>query len=153
MAVGLDLEWEVVAPPFEYDDRYSQAGVVHGELLVGPDRFPFEGRGVRDHEWGRLGWRDAPWQRGWCCAGDELAIEVVVDDEGCDGWVWRIGEAPAPIDDALVEAHGSTGRWVLNHDLEVTWDALAESWAPPLTRSLCTLAVADTPAVGWLESA
>lgn len=155
VAVGLDLEWEVVAPPFEYDDRYSHAGTVHGELLVGPDRFPFEGRGVRDHEWGEpLGWNGGtPWQRGWCCVGDELAVEVVVDADGCDGWVWRIGEAPVPIEDALVETHGPTGRWVLNHELEITWDAVAETLAPPLTRSLCMIGTAEKSGAGWLESA
>jgi len=153
VAVGLDLEWEVVAPPFEYDDRYSHAGTVHGELLVGPDRFPFEGRGVRDHEWGEPQWnRGTPWQRGWCCVGDELALEVVVDAVGCDGRVWHIGEPPVVVEDALVETHGPAGRWVLNHDVEITWEAVAEASAPPLTRSLCTINTAEKSGVGWLES-
>jgi len=162
VAVGLDLEWEVVAPPFEYEDRYSHAGVVHGELLVGPDHFPFEGRGVRDHEWGELGWlRDPPWQRGWCCVGDELAMEVVVDGEGFEGWTWQIGEPPVAIEDALVETHGGAGRWVLNQAVEIEWEVVAETSVPiadradtpRLARSLAT-ATTDRGAtgVGWLES-
>jgi len=56
--VGLDLEWEVTAPPEPGDvtggTRYTQSGMVHGELLVGDDRIEYEGACRRDHAWGRI---------------------------------------------------------------------------------------------------
>ena len=56
--VGLDLEWEVATPPAptEVPDgtRYTQSGVIHGEILIDDDRIEYEGPCVRDHAWGRI---------------------------------------------------------------------------------------------------
>src|SRR5690242_5004153 len=48
--VGLDLEWEHVAPEYRDADaaREHQFGRVHGELLVGRDRFAFDALGARE---------------------------------------------------------------------------------------------------------
>lgn len=63
--VGLDLEWELLAPPTEAPGAgpphaqggdYVQPGRVHGELLVGAERIAFEGLGLRAHRWGRSDW-------------------------------------------------------------------------------------------------
>lgn len=54
LPVGLDLEWEVsdAAVPDEQGSGYSQAGTVHGELLIASHRIAFDGTGGRDHTWG-----------------------------------------------------------------------------------------------------
>jgi hypothetical protein len=59
LPVGYDLEWEVGDDPSPQPVRggYEQAGIVHGEVLVGRDRFEFDGRGVRKHVWSA----DEPW--------------------------------------------------------------------------------------------
>lgn len=51
--VGWDLEWEVLDPPVPDPDGrgYHHDGIVHGEVLVGPDRVPVDGRGRRTHRW------------------------------------------------------------------------------------------------------
>lgn len=60
---GLDLEWEAVAPAFDYPGttRYEQSCQVHGEILVGGERIEFSGPGQRDHSWGPRDW----WRFGW----------------------------------------------------------------------------------------
>jgi hypothetical protein len=64
VAFGLDLEWEAVAPAFDYPGttRYEQSCRVHGEILLGDDRIDFDGPGQRDHSWGNRDW----WRFGWC---------------------------------------------------------------------------------------
>jgi hypothetical protein len=63
LAVGLDLEWEVIAPaePCEVGDGtgYRQRGVAHGELLVGDERIQYDAGCRRDHAWGRIS--PEPW--------------------------------------------------------------------------------------------
>ena len=89
VAMGLDLEWEAYTPVYDYPypdghlgAHYEHAGIVHGELLIGPDRVPFEGRGERDHSWG---WRDW-WIFGWHWTsfqiGDAPAVNFVRPEGG-----------------------------------------------------------------------
>ena len=58
VALGLDLEWESVAPLVGGEGAYEQACVVHGEILVGVgadvETVAFDGHGWRRHGWGRL---------------------------------------------------------------------------------------------------
>jgi hypothetical protein len=58
LPLGLDLEWEVGTPPesvtVKGGTRYTQAGTMHGEILIGDDRIEYEGSCVRDHAWGRI---------------------------------------------------------------------------------------------------
>ena len=61
--LGFDLEWEAVAPVFDYPGvtRYEQSCRVSGEILVGAERIEFDGPGQRDHSWGVRDW----WRFGW----------------------------------------------------------------------------------------
>lgn len=52
VALGLDLEWEASGPVDGGAGSYTQPGVVHGEILVGPKVIAFDGTGVRRHDWG-----------------------------------------------------------------------------------------------------
>jgi hypothetical protein len=63
VALGLDLEWEAVAAPYDYPGvtRYEQSCRVSGEIAIGDDRIAFDGPGQRDHSWGVRDW----WRFGW----------------------------------------------------------------------------------------
>jgi len=101
VAVGLDLEWEVLGPPVEAslpgppgapDGGYLQPGTVGGELLVGAGRFPFRGTGLRARRWGRADWWGGT-ARSWAGlvgGGGELRV---LDEVPRDG-VEVLGTAP-----------------------------------------------------------
>ncbi len=62
VALGLDLEWEMQAPPRTLvEPAYVQPAGVHGEVLVGPERLALDGTGWYTHSWGRPGWLDDQW--------------------------------------------------------------------------------------------
>lgn len=74
LPVGLDLEWEATARPYDLPPAgpppgpggigYAQPGRVHGEILVGPDRIPLTGTGFRSRASGVLDWwSDRPHRR------------------------------------------------------------------------------------------
>lgn len=57
VAVGWELEWESEGPPVWVPDEserkgYSVGCAVHGEVLVGLDRFELRTTGSRGHTWG-----------------------------------------------------------------------------------------------------
>ena len=51
IGLGFDLEWEASGPAEGGDGAYAQPGIVHGEILVGPDVIAFDGVGIRRHQW------------------------------------------------------------------------------------------------------
>jgi hypothetical protein len=54
-ALGLDVEWEAASPCAPWPGAgtgYSQPCTVHGDVLVGADRFALDGTGTRVHLWG-----------------------------------------------------------------------------------------------------
>jgi hypothetical protein len=61
--LGFDLEWETDGGSFAYPGvtRYEVPCRVHGEVLVGRERFEVDGLGQRDHSWGVRDW----WSYGW----------------------------------------------------------------------------------------
>jgi hypothetical protein len=82
--LGLDLEWETDGEVFAYPsglDRYEVPCRVHGEVLVGKERFEVDGPGQRDHSWGVRDW----WERGWCWTAfhldDGRHLHAVVPDD------------------------------------------------------------------------
>jgi hypothetical protein len=109
VAVGLDLEWEAFGPPFDYPHgggrayagHYQHAGAVHGELLLGRERIPFEGMGERDHSWGVRDWWAVGWHWSSFQIGDALAVNVAKPDiPGIDyatGYIAREGGEPHPV--------------------------------------------------------
>lgn len=176
LPVGLDLEWEVTSPAYDYpypEDsghaHYEHAGVVHGELLIGSDRIRFEGRGTRDHSWGDRDWWALGWH--WCSfqIGESFACNVVKAD-GMDiwgGYVWELGASPEPVTHALVESHlgpeqiPDAARVVANHDLEIETEVVAVAPVPleardgrvgRFPRALCRFTVPDVgTGTGWAE--
>jgi len=54
-ALGLDVEWEATGPCAPWPGAgagYSQPCIVHGDVLVGAERFSLDGAGSRLHLWG-----------------------------------------------------------------------------------------------------
>lgn len=62
-ALGLDVEWEGVAGcrSSSGGGGYEQACAVHGDVLVGAERFRLDGGGVRTHHWGDRQWNESTW--------------------------------------------------------------------------------------------
>jgi hypothetical protein len=85
--LGFDLEWEAVAPVFEYSavTRYEQSCEVHGEVLVGDERIQIDGSGQRDHSWGVRDW----WALPWCWTAGRLS-------DGTAFHAVRVGPSPTP---------------------------------------------------------
>ena len=61
--LGFDLEWETEGSSYAYPgvSRYEVPCRVHGEVLVGAERFEIDGHGQRDHSRGVRDW----WSYGW----------------------------------------------------------------------------------------
>ncbi|MBW3615845.1 MAG: hypothetical protein KY439_11140, partial [Actinobacteria bacterium] len=67
--LGFDLEWEGTGDVVATEGAgYAQPCRVSGEILVGAERLDFDGRGHRDHRWGRREW----WESGWAWAAGTL---------------------------------------------------------------------------------
>lgn len=126
MPVGLDLEWELVAParpgpapgpPGGCAGQVLQAGRVTGELLLGPARLAVDCPGWRARRWGVCDWWSAASYR-WAAlstpAGVPLDPEAVTGAEAVTG-----GSAPVLVTGpegrvrrlarALVRADGPAG--------------------------------------------
>jgi hypothetical protein len=93
VAVGLDLEWEVLGPPVEAslpgppgvaDGGYLQPGSVQGEILIGEARIPFGGTGLRARRWGRADWWGGA-VRSWAGLVDPGGSLVVLDEVAARG--------------------------------------------------------------------
>src|SRR5690349_9989718 len=109
VAVGFDLEWEHLAPELRDGDvREHQFGRVHGELLVGRERFAFDAVGARERT---ATARPAPaaGHHASFAFGDSLAAAIAVAPAGDgaqagSGYVWRPGEPLHVTDRVTVEA-------------------------------------------------
>ena len=68
--LGFDLEWETDGGTYAYPGvtRYEVPCRVHGEVLVGAERFEVDGHGQRDHSWGVRDW----WSYGWSWTAGRL---------------------------------------------------------------------------------
>jgi hypothetical protein len=68
--LGFDLEWETEGGTYAYPGvtRYEVPCRVHGEVLVGPERYEIDGHGQRDHSWGVRDW----WSYGWSWTAGRL---------------------------------------------------------------------------------
>jgi hypothetical protein len=161
LAVGFDLEWEVRAPPYdEGGGRYEQAGTVHGDVLLGPERIEFDGTGLRAHGWGPVD----PWVAGASHASFQTATGDAFGFSPPRGWQWRGGATAAPLDRVAIEARaGEDGiphaaRLVVADAFDVAVDVLATAPVPlgaglRLPRALCRFELDDgaTSGVGWAE--
>jgi hypothetical protein len=140
--VGLDLEWEHLAPEYrEADEREHHFGRVHGELLVGPDRVPFDAVGFREHTLATSGFVDGRHHASFAL-GTSRAADVVVepDGRGAYGYTWTLGEPLAVTDVVTVEPRdslrpvGPAGppvlRYVVGADLEAEAETAAFAVVP-----------------------
>jgi hypothetical protein len=88
--LGFDLEWETDGRSFAYPGvtRYEVPCRVHGEVLVGAERYEIDGYGQRDHSWGVRDW----WSYGWSWTAGRLddgtrfhAVDVRLGDDALYG--------------------------------------------------------------------
>ena len=112
-ALGLDVEWEGTSPCAPWPGGYWQPCDVHGDVLVGAERFELDGSGMRLHLWGddqRRGWAAGRLDDGTSfavpdiraeCDGDGLLRSVVA------GEVTGTAMAAAPV---LVPGAGRLAR-------------------------------------------
>lgn len=163
VALGLDLEWEAAGPAHGWREsrRYEQACEVHGEILVGPDRFDFDGWGHRHHGWGRSEW----WEVGWCWVAGRLADgrsfvgwrdAGVVTGGGTDGRVvafrsaLELGDHGLPVSATMTLGDLELSVVPLEH-APVRVDA-PDGRHSRLARALCRFSVeGDAFGVGWTE--
>jgi hypothetical protein len=163
VAVGLDLEWEGVAPcwsPGAGRDGYQQACEVHGEVLVGDQRLTVDARGTRSHRWGMCDWWGEPWWR----AHGQLDDGTALLTDGPRAALLPT-DGPMVTDDAAIEFAGPedlpSGATLTIGATRVELMALAP--APVLVpapgrpsgrlwRAMCRFVVADgRRGTGWCE--
>ena len=103
-ALGLDVEWEGVGPCAAWPGGaggYWQGCTVHGDVLVGAERFTLDGTGTRIHRWGEQA-RSAP--SGWAAGRLDGAAFAVADPAvTCDA-AGRLQSAGFQVDDLEVGA-------------------------------------------------
>jgi len=80
-ALGLDVEWEGVEACRPWPDGYWQGCTVHGDVLVGAERFALDGAGTRVHLWGEPG-RSVP--GGWAAGRLDDGTVFAARDPGVD---------------------------------------------------------------------
>jgi hypothetical protein len=122
-ALGLDVEWEAAGEctPWEGDDAgYWQGCAVHGDVLVGAERFALDGAGTRVHTWGdRARSRSTGWAAGRLGDGTDFLIAdpaVECDDRGLLRTVAAgVAVAHAPV---LVPGAGRLARALCRYDGE-----------------------------------
>ena len=160
--VGLDLEWETDGFVHSHAAQwplagYVEPGIVHGDVLLGRERFELDARGEYHRTWGVRAWdRPGAWSIG--CAGPELSLHVEGAAGGAvDGYV-RLGAEPAhAITSARREAHAGAARVVLDDEIEVELEVLAGAPVPiedlvVVDRALCRLRVGDLVEIGWCSA-
>lgn len=177
--LGFDLEWEALAPPFEYPGAAARPGAghvqhpgrVHGEVLLGDETLAFEGTGERDHAWGARDWWGTGWH--WSAAhfDDGGSLSVARPDragpEHATGYLMAAGEDPHPIVRAEVQTETDadgipvSARYVVEDELEVEVAVVAPAplmlpdpasdHVSRLARALCRFRTADATGLGWAE--
>jgi len=165
IAVGLDLEWEHLAPEYRAADREHQFGRVHGELLVGRDRIPFDALGTREHAAGQP--PPTGRHRAAFAIGDERAADLALDAGGgpARGYVWQLGEPLRITDRVALElrpegAEAGSGvpaflRYVVDGKLEVEAETAAFAAVPlpsgHVLLALIRVVADDAPGAGFAE--
>lgn len=146
--VGLDLEWDPVTPPVVLDgDLDAGAGAwsvgceVHGEVLVGPERLEFAGRGSRGRWWG---------DRGWPAAG-----ELERSGWTTEGWAHDVDQATSPAAGPTDHRGTTVEAWFerfvapsVGVGLPVAWAPVLDGWRPDGVPDRLALAVVAEPGDG-----
>jgi hypothetical protein len=154
LPVGLDLEWETDGTgTHDIEDPARRGfvvpGIVHGEVLLGPERFELDAHGFHRREWGVH--VDAPgaWTVG--CVAPALTLWAGSDGGG----FLRAGDGPAgAVRTARREAHAGAARIVLDGAIEVDVEVRCGAPVPiaadrVLDRALCRFSVGEDAAYGW----
>ncbi|MDQ3897637.1 MAG: hypothetical protein M3326_10430, partial [Actinomycetota bacterium] len=84
-ALGLDVEWEADGRAQPLAGGYWQPCMVHGDVLVGADRFQLDGSGLRLHVWGHAARDPTGWAGGRLDDGTSFLVaepEVECDVQG-----------------------------------------------------------------------
>ncbi len=114
--VGGELRFTAWVPPFEFHSgltsavaarHYEQPGSISGALVVGDERFPIRGAGMRDHSWGVRDWQGVPYWRwmGMLVDPDHFLLVNNVGRDGGEivGGCLMLGGELAPIVDGRTE--------------------------------------------------
>jgi hypothetical protein len=167
MPVGLDIEWDVEpsTSPYEYErggERgYEQFGVVHGDVLLGRERFEIEAVGLRSHAWGapRV---DHPVTSSWLHSGDEL-MSFHVAESGVDGYVigpdgTRTISSVRSVTRRRADGLPLAGRYVVDDRYEIDTEVIGLVTIPlvgpdggeaVLARGLCRSTGFGERVIGW----
>ncbi|MGH8976547.1 MAG: hypothetical protein ACRDV7_00625 [Acidimicrobiia bacterium] len=157
--IGLDLEWEVDGPVWAHRaDRpvagYAAPGMVHGDVLLGRERFALDAPGTYTRTWGERAWHaTGAWSVS--CAGPTFALYVDGTAAGeVDGSFRREPEGVRLIRTARREAHADMTRVVLDDEIEIELEVLMSTPVPidtrvHLDRALCRMRVDDLVETGW----
>ena len=164
LPVGLDIEWETDGPihsvPDDWPiDQYAAPGIIHGDVLLGRERFELDARGQYTRSWGVRRWQD-PGAWSLACHHADLTLQAEgLPDGRVSGWMQRPGGAGVPITRARREAGDTALRFVFDDDVEVEAEVLTGAPVPVtettvLDRALCRFQVDDTgpngvTANGW----
>lgn len=117
-ALGLDVEWEGQGPAVDWPGEgagYWQGCAVHGDVLVGAERFALDGWGTRVHRWGDPGrTRGTGWAAGRSADGEHFLVAdpaLACDPEG--RLLTVLGEVPAAHAPVLLPGAGRLDRAVV----------------------------------------
>ena len=116
-ALGLDVEWEGTGPAAEWPGEgagYWQGCTVHGDVLVGAERFALDGSGTRVHRWGDV---DRSRPGGWAAGRREdgahfLVVDPEVEYDAEGRLLTVLGEAPTAHAPVLLPGAGRLDRAV-----------------------------------------
>lgn len=109
--LGLDLEWEAMAPAQSLPgdgEGYGQWCQVHGQVLIADERLEVDARGHREHAWGPPELDRAP---GWRLAGDlgdRGPVWARSSGRGTGGSAWLAGGTRA-VPAGLITDWGTDG--------------------------------------------
>ena len=159
LPIGLDIEWETDGPihsaPDDWPiDQYAAPGIIHGDVLLGRERFELDARGQYTRSWGVRKWRH-PGAWSLACHRAELTLLAEgLPDGRVSGWMQRPGHAGVPITRVRREAGDTAVRFVFDDDVEVQAEALTGAPVPVtattvLDRALCRFQVEGTSGNGW----
>jgi hypothetical protein len=164
LPVGLDLEWEIAYAPHGAPDDWPVAsyvipGIVHGDVLLGRERFEFDGRGEHGRSWGRR--RPHP-IGAWSLECSSTAIALHLDgwrDGRVDGFVELAGATRQPVRAARREVGAGEIRVVLDEGSDGTLEEIEAEviGAAPVPidaearfdRALCRVQAGDAVGYGW----
>ncbi|MGI8807100.1 MAG: hypothetical protein ACR2KK_04545 [Acidimicrobiales bacterium] len=143
-ALGLDVEWEGTAPCTPWpgaETGYWQDCNVHGDVLVGAERFALDGTGTRVHLWG-VGDRTqvSGWAAGRLDDGTAFAsagVEVACDEDG-------------RLRTVSVASGDGDGDGTVN-GVAVAQSPVLLPGAGRLARALCRYTAGDRHGHGWAE--